>query len=98
MRKMPIAPEWEYAPEVIAEAARRGICGSMGHSDADLAAAERGIAAGARHATHTFNAMRPLGHRSPGILGAVLTDPHASADLIADGVQLDPAIAKRSGE
>ena len=91
---MTIAPELEDAPEVIAEAARRGVCVSLGHSDADFAAAERGIAAGARHATHTFNAMRPLHHRSPGILGAVLTDGRVSADIIADGVHLAPAIVK----
>lgn len=94
VRMMTIAPELENAPEVIAEAARRGICVSLGHSDADFAAAERGIAAGARHATHTFNAMRPLDHRSPGILGAVLTDARVSADIIADGIHLDPAIIK----
>lgn len=99
IRMMTIAPELEGAPEVIAEAARRGVCVSLGHSDADFAATERGIAAGARHATHTFNAMRPLGHntldhRSPGILGAVLTDDRMSADIIADGVHLDPAIVK----
>jgi len=99
IRMMTIAPELEGAPEVIAEAARRGVCVSLGHSDADFAAAERGIAAGARHATHTFNAMRPLSHnsldqRSPGILGAVLTDDRVSADIIADGVHLDPAIVK----
>jgi N-acetylglucosamine-6-phosphate deacetylase len=99
IRMMTIAPELEGAPEVIAEAARRGVCVSLGHSDADFAAAERGIAAGARHATHTFNAMRPLDHRtldhrSPGILGAVLTDGRVSADIIADGVHLDPAIVK----
>ncbi len=94
IRMMTIAPELEDAPEVIAEAARRGVCVSLGHSDADFAAAERGIAAGARHATHTFNAMRPLDHRSPGILGAVLTDHRVSADIIADGVHLDPAIVK----
>jgi N-acetylglucosamine-6-phosphate deacetylase len=94
IRMMTIAPELEGAPEVIAEAARRGVCVSLGHSDADFAAAERGIAAGARHATHTFNAMRPLDHRSPGILGAVLTDRRVSADIIADGVHLDPAIVK----
>ena len=99
IRMMTIAPELEGAPEVIAEAARRGVCVSMGHSDADFAAAERGIAAGARHATHTFNAMRPLSHntldnRSPGILGAVLTDHRVSADIIADGVHLDPVIVK----
>src|SRR5260370_6767578 len=89
-----MAPELEEASEVIAEAAGRGVCVSLGHSDADFAAAERGIAAGARHATHTFNAMRPLDHRSPGILGAVLTDHRVSADIIADGVHLDPAIVK----
>lgn len=94
VRMMTIAPELDNAPEVIAEAARRGVCVSLGHSDADLAAAERGIAAGARHATHTFNAMRPLDHRSPGILGAVLTDARVSADIIADGIHLDPAIVK----
>jgi N-acetylglucosamine-6-phosphate deacetylase len=99
IRMMTIAPELEGAPEVIAEASRRGVCVSLGHSDADFAAAERGIVAGAQHATHTFNAMRPLDHstldhRNPGILGAVLTDRRVSADIIADGVHLDPAIVK----
>jgi N-acetylglucosamine-6-phosphate deacetylase len=99
IRMMTIAPELEGAIEVIAEAARRGVCVSLGHCDADFTAAERGIAAGAKHATHTFNAMRPLDHstldhRSPGILGAVLTDRRVSADIIADGVHLDPAIVK----
>src|SRR6202166_5301483 len=98
IRMMTIAPELEHAPEVIAEAARRGVCVSLGHSDGDFAAAERGIAAGARHATHTFNAMRPLDHRNPGILGAVLTDSRVSADIIADGVHLDPAIVKLFAE
>jgi N-acetylglucosamine-6-phosphate deacetylase len=96
IRMMTIAPELDGALEVIAEAARRGVCVSLGHSDADLAAAERGIAAGALHATHTFNAMRPLDHRSPGILGAVLTDHRVSADIIVDGVHLDPSIVKLS--
>ncbi|HKM84593.1 MAG TPA: N-acetylglucosamine-6-phosphate deacetylase [Terriglobales bacterium] len=94
IRVMTIAPELEGAPQVIAEATQRGVCVSLGHSDADFATAERGIAAGAHHATHTFNAMRPLDHRSPGILGAVLTDRRVSADIIADGVHLDPAIVK----
>jgi len=94
VRMMTIAPELEGAAEVIVEAARRGVCVSLGHSDADFEATERGVAAGARHATHTFNAMRPLDHRSPGILGAALTDSRLSADIIADGVHLDPAIVK----
>ena len=52
------------------------------------------FAAGARHATHTFNAMRPLDHRDPGILGEVLTDARLSADIIADGIHLDPVIVE----
>jgi len=94
IRMMTIAPELEGAEELIAEAARRGVCVSVGHSDADVEATERGIAHGARHATHTFNAMRPLEHRSPGILGTVLTDKRLSADIIADGVHVDPSIVR----
>jgi N-acetylglucosamine-6-phosphate deacetylase len=92
IKVMTIAPELEGATEVIAEAARRGVCVSLGHSDATLDATERGIAAGGRHATHTFNAMRPLGHRDPGILGAALMDDRLTADVIADGIHLDPMV------
>lgn len=94
IRVMTIAPELEGAPEVIAEASRRHVCVSLGHSDATFEQAQHGIEAGGRHATHTFNAMRPLGHRDPGLLGAVLTDPRLTADLIVDGVHLDPAIVR----
>lgn len=92
IRVITIAPELPGAIELIAEAAARGVCVSLGHSDADLNAARAGFAAGARHATHTFNAMRPLDHRDPGILGEVLTDSRLSADIIADGIHLDPVI------
>ena len=94
IKMMTIAPELPGALEVISEAAGRGVCVSLGHSDADFAASIRGIEAGARHATHTFNAMRALGHRDPGILGAVLTDSRVTADIIADGIHLDPAIVR----
>jgi N-acetylglucosamine-6-phosphate deacetylase len=94
IRVMTIAPELEGAREVIAEAARRGVCVSLGHSDADLNSARAAVAAGARHATHGFNAMRPLDHREPGIVGEMLTDSRLSADIIADGIHLDPAIVE----
>jgi N-acetylglucosamine-6-phosphate deacetylase len=94
IRMLTIAPEIEGAQELIASAAARGVCVSLGHSDADFATAESAIATGASHATHTFNAMRPLDHRSPGIVGAVLTDARLSADIIADGIHLDPAVVK----
>ena len=91
---MTIAPELPGAEEVIAAAAARGVTLSLGHCDSDLEAARRGIAAGARHATHAFNAMRPLDHRAPGILGAVLGDDRLSAEIIADGLHVDPLVVK----
>lgn len=94
IRLLTIAPELPGALEVIGAAGARGVCVSLGHSDADLSAARAGFEAGARHATHTFNAMRPLDHRDPGILGEVLTDSRLSADIIADGIHLDPVIVQ----
>src|ERR1700722_14451781 len=91
---MTIAPELDGAREVIAEAARRGVCVSLGHSDSDLTSARAAVAAGARHATHGFNAMRPLDHREPGIIGEMLTDSRLSADIIADGIHLNPVIVE----
>src|ERR1700691_2312286 len=92
VRMMTIAPELPGALEVITEAARRNVCVSIGHSDAAIEVTREGIRAGARHATHTFNAMRPLDHREPGILGEVLTDGNLSADIIADGIHVAPEI------
>jgi len=94
IRLLTIAPELPSALQVIEQAVSRGVCVSLGHSDADLDSTRAAVAAGARHATHTFNAMRPLGHRDPGILGEVLTDPRVSADVIADGVHVDPTVVQ----
>jgi N-acetylglucosamine-6-phosphate deacetylase len=94
VRMVTIAPEIPGAMEVIAEAARRNVCVSMGHSDAEMPVAQRAVKAGARHATHTFNAMRPLDHRDPGIIAEVLTDDRLTADLIADGIHVAPAMVK----
>jgi N-acetylglucosamine-6-phosphate deacetylase len=94
VRMLTIAPELPGAMEVIAEAARRKVLVSIGHSDADLNAAQAGVRAGARHATHTFNAMRPLDHREPGILAEVLTDPRLSADIIVDGIHVTPLVVQ----
>ena len=94
IRMMTIAPELEGSLETIAEAAQLGIRSSLGHSNATFAEANAGIQAGACHATHTFNAMRPLDHREPGILGAVLSDDRVTADLIADGVHVAPSMIK----
>jgi len=66
----------------------------VGHSNATAAETRAAIAAGAVSATHTFNAMRPLDHREPGILGTVLTDDDLYAELICDGVHTDPEIVR----
>jgi N-acetylglucosamine-6-phosphate deacetylase len=94
IKVLTIAPELEGARQLISEAARRGVCVSMGHSDADLQETQAGIAAGARHTTHTFNAMRPLEHRDPGITGVALADDRLSAEIIADGVHVDPLMVR----
>ena len=94
VRMMTIAPELPGALEVIAEAAAKKVCVSIGHSDAEMSIAQAAVSAGARHATHTFNAMRPLDHRDPGILGEILTNSQIGADIIADGIHVSPAIVK----
>jgi N-acetylglucosamine-6-phosphate deacetylase len=94
VRMLTIAPELSGALEVIAEAARRKVCVSIGHSDAVLETARAGVQAGARHATHTFNAMRPLDHRDPGIIAEVLTDPRLTADIIVDGIHVAPEVVQ----
>ena len=87
-----IAPELEGALDVISTAASRGIRVSIGHSNADLAQAKAGVRAGARHATHTFNAMRRMTHRDSGVLGEILTNDSVTADIIVDGMHVEPAV------
>lgn len=89
-----IAPEIPGAGKLIREAVRRGVCVSLGHSNASLSEATDAIAAGASHTTHIFNGMHPIEHRDPGIVGAVLTDDRVSAEIIADGIHVDPAIVR----
>ena len=88
IRMMTIAPEIPGALETIARAKELGIRSSMGHSNATQRETIAGIDAGASSATHTFNAMRPLDHREPGILGTVLDRDDLFADLICDGIHV----------
>mgnify|MGYP000861743031 CR=1 FL=1 len=74
----------------VAALAGAGVVVSLGHSDAGLGAARAAIDAGARAVTHLFNAMSPLGHREPGLVGAALDDGRVSAGLIADAVHVAP--------
>jgi N-acetylglucosamine-6-phosphate deacetylase len=87
---MTLAPELPGAIDVIHALVDAGAVASLGHSDADLSVAEAAISAGARAPTHVFNAMRPVHHRDPEVLGAVLDSPEVSCELICDGVHVSP--------
>jgi N-acetylglucosamine-6-phosphate deacetylase len=94
VRIITLAPELPGAPELAAHATARGVRVSVGHSNATAAETRAAIAAGATSATHTFNAMRPLDHREPGILGTVLTCDSLFAELICDGIHSAPEMTK----
>ena len=88
-----IAPELPGAIELIQAVVAAKIVAALGHTDATYEQSRAAIHAGARHAVHVYNAMRPFEHRDPGILGAILTDPEVTAEIIADGVHVaGPAI------
>ena len=84
-----IAPELLGAIPCIDAARKAGMVVAMGHTDATYEQARAGIAHGVRHAVHVYNAMRPFSHRESGVIGAVLTSPEVTAELIADGVHVD---------
>jgi N-acetylglucosamine-6-phosphate deacetylase len=94
VRLMTLAPELPGAAELAAHATARGVRVSLGHSNSTAAETRAAIAAGAVSATHTFNAMRPLDHREPGILGTVLTTDSLFAELICDGIHVAPEMVK----
>ena len=86
-----MAPELPGALELVERARAAGMVVSMGHTNATYEEAMAAIARGASHATHVFNAMRPFSHRDTGVLGAVLTRPEVTAEIIADGIHVDEA-------
>ncbi len=84
-----VAPE-SVTDEQIASLAKAGVTVSLGHSDSGYRTVRTAAAAGASMMTHLFNAMSPLGHREPGMVGAALDLGHLNAGLIADGFHVDP--------
>ncbi|MDT8066802.1 MAG: N-acetylglucosamine-6-phosphate deacetylase [Terriglobia bacterium] len=94
LRLITIAPELPGATELIREAVKRGVRISLGHTDGLQKDADAAIEAGATHATHTFNAMRPLNHREPGVVGRVLASEAMSAEIIADGIHVDQTVVE----
>jgi N-acetylglucosamine-6-phosphate deacetylase len=94
IRLLTIAPELPHALELIEHVTAAGVRVTLGHSNATAAQTIAGIAAGATSATHLFNAMRPLDHREPGIVGTVLDRDDLYAEAICDGVHVDPALIR----
>ena len=89
-----IAPELDITGEVIPYLRSLGITVSLGHSQATAIEAQQAFAQGATMITHAFNAMPPLHHREPGLLGAAMNDPDVFCGFIADGQHVDPMILK----
>lgn len=92
MKLITLAPERPGAEALIATAQAAGIVVTIGHTNASAGQTEAAIESGAFHATHLFNAMPPLHHRSPGPIAPLLTDPRVLVELIADGHHLAPEI------
>src|SRR5262245_49664935 len=87
---MTIAPELPGGLEMIRMLADAGVAASVGHSDADYDTALAAIDAGATRATHLFNAMSGVHHRKPGLAAACLNEPGIQAEMICDGVHVNP--------
>lgn len=89
-----MAPELPGGLEVVRRASEAGVVVSVGHSGVTYDQALEAFDAGARHVTHCFNAMRPLHHREPGLVGAALDRSDVTVEVIADGVHLHPATVR----
>ena len=92
VRMVTLAPELPGALDVVRVGADAGVVMSVGHTEADVEQTVAAFDAGARHVTHLFNAMPGLHHREPGPVGAALTDPRVTVEVIADGIHLHPDV------
>ncbi|NLJ75023.1 MAG: N-acetylglucosamine-6-phosphate deacetylase [Firmicutes bacterium] len=90
MRLVTLAPEVPQGLEAVDWLVERGVAVSIGHSDATYEQAVEGFQRGISHVTHTFNGMRGLHHRDPGVVGAALAAPEVYTELIADLVHVHP--------
>jgi N-acetylglucosamine-6-phosphate deacetylase len=89
-----VAPEIEGGVALVGELSRGGWIGSVGHTRAAPNTLDAARAAGARHLTHFFNAMSPIHHRAPGVVGWGLLADDVTCDVIADGVHCDPLMLR----
>jgi N-acetylglucosamine-6-phosphate deacetylase len=92
IRMVTVAPERVGALAAVRRIVDAGVVAAVGHTDATYEQTRAAIAAGATVGTHLFNAMRPIDHREPGPVIALLEDPRVTVELITDGVHVDPAL------
>lgn len=92
IRMVTIAPELHGSIPAIRRMVDAGAVAAIGHTDASYEQARAGVDAGATVATHLFNAMRPLNHREPGPIAALIEDDRVMLELICDGVHVHPAL------
>ncbi|MBR6553641.1 MAG: N-acetylglucosamine-6-phosphate deacetylase [Clostridia bacterium] len=92
IRIISLAPEMdENFKEITKMRKETDVIVSMGHTDADYDTAMASTNVGVRHATHLFNAMSPLAHRNPGVVGAALNSD-VTVELIVDTFHVNPAL------
>lgn len=89
-----VAPELKGAAEFIRAARGMGIVCAAAHTNATYDEAAAGFDAGITHVTHLFNAMPPLLHREPGVIGAAAERPGLTAELIVDGIHAHPSMVR----
>ncbi|WP_110114836.1 N-acetylglucosamine-6-phosphate deacetylase [Bacillus sp. CGMCC 1.16541] len=89
-----LAPEQEGGLELVSYLFDIGIVPSIGHSDATYEQTVQSIKAGVKQATHLYNQMRPMHHREPGVVGAVLLHDEVKCEVIADGIHSHPDMVK----
>lgn len=94
VKKLSLAPEREGCIPLIEYLVKEGVTVSIGHTDATYDQAVAGINAGATSGTHTYNAMTPLTHRNPGVVGAIMSHDQVYAELILDGIHVSFPAAK----
>lgn len=93
IRLVTLAPNAEGAIEFTRQL-HEEVAISLGHSATDYDTAKKALEAGANHVTHLFNAMQPLGHRAPGLIGAASEDEHCMAELICDGIHVHESMVR----
>ena len=95
VRLVTLAPNMDGAEEFIKEM-HEEVCISLGHTAADYGCAAEAMKEGALHVTHLYNAMNPMGHREPGVIGAAADNQDCMVEMIGDGIHIHPVTVRNT--